>query len=31
MKNMSDNFNAEFYVLSEYAKKNITFRLKKQS
>jgi len=31
MKNVSDNFNAEFYVLSEYAMKNTTFHLKKQS
>jgi len=30
-KNVSDNFNAEFYVLSEYAMKNTTFHLKKQS
>jgi len=30
MKNVSDDFNAEFYVLSEYAMKNI-FHLKKQS
>jgi len=29
MKNVSDNFNAEFYVLSEYAMKNTTFHLKK--
>jgi len=31
MKNVLDNFNAEFYVLSEYAMKNTTFHLKKQS
>lgn len=31
MKNVSDNFNAEFYVLSENAMKNTTFHLKKQS
>jgi len=29
MTNVSDNFNAEFYVLPEYAMKNITFHLKK--
>jgi len=28
MKNVSDNFNAELYVLSEYAMKNTTFYLK---
>jgi len=28
MKNVSDNFNAEFYFLSEYAMKNTTFHLK---
>jgi len=31
MKNVSDNFNAEFYVLSECVMKNITFHLRKQS
>jgi len=30
MKNVSDNFSAESYVLSEYAMKNITFHLKKK-
>jgi len=31
MKNVSDNFNTEFYILSEYVMKNTTFHLKKQS
>jgi len=26
MKNVSDNFNAEFYALSEYVMKNTTFK-----
>ena len=31
MKNVSDHFNAEFYVLSEYAMINTTLHLKKQN